>query len=140
MNKYDGIVIGFGKGGKTIAGKMAAEGKRVALIEKDSMMYGGTCINVGCIPSKSLVRSAGLAALSPQASWEEKKAGYRLAIEEKRRLTSMLRKKNYDKLNDLDNVDIYDGTASFLSNTEVKVELTAGGSAELYSSIPAALR
>ena len=131
MNKYDGIVIGFGKGGKTLAGKLAAEGKRVALIEKDSMMYGGTCINVGCIPSKSLVRSAGLAALSPQASWEEKKAGYRLAIEEKRRLTAMLRKKNYDKLNDLDKVDIYDGTASFLSNTEVKVELTAGGSAEL---------
>ena len=43
MEKYYGLIIGFGKGGKTLAGKLAAEGKKVALIEKDSMMYGGTC-------------------------------------------------------------------------------------------------
>lgn len=73
MEKYYGLIIGFGKGGKTLAGKLAAEGKKVALIEKDSMMYGGTCINVGCIPSKSLVRSSGIAALNPEAAWSEKK-------------------------------------------------------------------
>jgi Pyruvate/2-oxoglutarate dehydrogenase complex, dihydrolipoamide dehydrogenase (E3) component, and related enzymes len=101
------------------------------LIEKDSMMYGGTCINVGCIPSKSLVRSSGIAALNPEAAWSEKKAGYKAAIDEKRRVTGMLRKKNYDKLNDLSNVDIYDGKASFITNTKVSVALTDGETVEL---------
>lgn len=121
MKKYDAVIIGFGKGGKTLAGKLAGEGKRVALIEKSDRMYGGTCINVGCIPSKSLVRSSGMTAARGDISFEEKAALYRAGIEEKRRVTSMLRKKNFDKLNNLEQVTIYNGTASFLSNTEVSV-------------------
>lgn len=58
MKSYDVIVIGFGKAGKTLAGKLAKSGKKVALIEKDAFMYGGTCINVGCIPSKRLITDA----------------------------------------------------------------------------------
>ena len=58
--KYDAVIIGFGKGGKTMAGALGAAGKKVALIEKSDRMYGGTCINVGCIPTKSLVYRAGL--------------------------------------------------------------------------------
>ena len=57
MKKYDAIIIGFGKAGKTLAGFLAGKGQKVALIEKSDKMYGGTCINVGCIPSKSLVNS-----------------------------------------------------------------------------------
>lgn len=45
--KYDLIVIGFGKGGKTLASKVASTNRKVALVEKTSLMYGGTCINVG---------------------------------------------------------------------------------------------
>lgn len=52
--KYNSIIIGFGKGGKTLAGDLAKKGEKVALIEKSSKMYGGTCINTGCIPSKIL--------------------------------------------------------------------------------------
>ncbi|MEG0157345.1 MAG: FAD-dependent oxidoreductase, partial [Anaerovoracaceae bacterium] len=58
MKTYDAIIIGYGKGGKTMAGYLAKQGERVAIIERDPQMYGGTCINVGCIPSKSLVTSA----------------------------------------------------------------------------------
>lgn len=126
MEKYDAIIIGFGKGGKTLAGKLAGQGKKVAMIEKDAGMYGGTCINVGCIPSKSLVRSSGLSFLNQDKTAEEKASLYKQAIEEKRRLTSMLRGKNYHKLADLENVTVYDGTASFLSNTEVQVETKEG--------------
>src|SRR3712207_9583749 len=50
--------IGFGKAGKTLAAKMAQLGKRVALIEQSPTMYGGTCINIGCIPTKSLITAA----------------------------------------------------------------------------------
>lgn len=117
---YDAIIIGFGKGGKTIAGKLAKAGKNVALIEKDPGMYGGTCINVGCIPSKSLIHSA--AAANPGASEDEKAAVYYAAIEEKRRLTGMLRQKNYRKLADLSNVTIYDGQARFTGTRQVEVK------------------
>lgn len=58
MKKYDLVIIGFGKAGKTLAAKVSKKGKSVALIEKDSSMYGGTCINVGCIPSKRLVKES----------------------------------------------------------------------------------
>ena len=49
---FDMVVIGFGKGGKTLAGAYAKTGKNVALIEQSSGMYGGTCINIGCVPTK----------------------------------------------------------------------------------------
>ena len=98
MTKYDALIIGFGKGGKTLAGALAGQGKKVAVVEKSDKMFGGTCINVGCIPTKSLVRSARLSRLAGGV-FAEKATRYRAAIEEKRRLTTMLRGKNYDKLN-----------------------------------------
>ena len=56
MNKkFDLIVLGFGKGGKTLAVYYANKGKKVALIEKSPKMFGGTCINIGCIPTKTLI-------------------------------------------------------------------------------------
>ena len=48
------IIIGFGKGGKTIAAYLGTQGEETVLIEKSPVMYGGTCINVGCIPTKKL--------------------------------------------------------------------------------------
>ena len=77
-NEYDAIIIGFGKGGKTLAAKLGASGKKVALAEMDSDMYGGTCINVGCIPSKSLITSAAKA--DPHAPEAEKAAAFRRAV------------------------------------------------------------
>ena len=58
MKEFDNIIIGFGKGGKTLAGALAAKGEKTALIERSDKMYGGTCINVACIPSKFLENSA----------------------------------------------------------------------------------
>lgn len=124
--KYDAIIIGFGKGGKTLAGALAKRGKTVALIEKSTGMYGGTCINVGCIPSKSLVRSSNHVRLHTQMPFAEKAAAYKAAIAEKRRLTAMLRQKNYAKLNALSNVTIFDAAASFLSPTKVRLETSQG--------------
>ena len=119
---YDAIIIGFGKGGKTLAGRLAAAGKRVAMIEQSSAMYGGTCINVGCIPSKTLIHSAAKSAEQTGMDFAGKVALYRQAVEEKRRLTAMLRGENYDKLADHPNIDVIDGVGSFLNPTTVKVE------------------
>ena len=103
MKQYDAIIIGFGKGGKTIAGKMAKLGKRVAIIEKSAQMYGGTCINEGCIPSKSLITQA-------------EKYNYHDAIINKEDLITKLRNKNYAKLADLQNVDV------IINNLEKEIE------------------
>lgn len=118
IRKYDDIVIGFGKGGKTIAGALANAGHKVAVIEKSQKMYGGTCINVGCIPTKSLVHSAAIAAIG----CKEKDAAYSTAMERKRALVEKLREKNYDKLADNPNITVIDGTASFVSSHEIQVQ------------------
>ena len=52
------LIIGFGKAGKTLAARIAKNGGRVTLVERDRAMYGGTCINIGCLPSKSLILDA----------------------------------------------------------------------------------
>lgn len=71
MKTYDLIVIGFGKAGKTLAKYAASTGQHVAVIEQSSKMYGGTCINIGCIPSKTLVHD-GLKGKSFEASYNRK--------------------------------------------------------------------
>lgn len=125
MKKFDAVVIGFGKGGKTLAGALASAGKQVAMIERSEEMYGGTCINVGCIPSKSLVHSASLSA-AQGGTFAEKAARYTKAIQEKSRLTGMLRKKNFDKLNNHPNVSVIDGVASFMDPYHVSVQMAEG--------------
>lgn len=52
---FDLLVIGFGKAGKTLAMERANAGDRVALVEQDPGMYGGTCINIACVPTKALL-------------------------------------------------------------------------------------
>lgn len=122
---YDAIIIGSGKGGKTLAGALSAQGKRVALIEQSRAMYGGTCINVACIPTKSLVNSARLSA-EQGGTFEARAARYAEAIARKGELTGMLRQKNYRKAADAPGVDVVDGTARFVDDTHVAVEGAAG--------------
>ena len=122
MNKYDAIIIGFGKGGKTLVGYLGKIGKRVALIEKSNKMYGGTCINVGCIPTKVLVNRSKISLYKDLDTFEEKANEYKNAIEYKDNLISMLRTKNFNMLNDNENIDIYNGVASFISNTKIEVK------------------
>jgi pyruvate/2-oxoglutarate dehydrogenase complex dihydrolipoamide dehydrogenase (E3) component len=58
FERYEVIVIGGGKGGKTLAMDLGKQGIKVALIERNSEMIGGSCINVACIPTKTLIASA----------------------------------------------------------------------------------
>ena len=63
---YEVLVVGGGKPGKTLAADLARAGRRVALVERG--WVGGTCVNVGCIPSKALIRSAKIANLAARAA------------------------------------------------------------------------
>ena len=119
---YDAIIIGFGKGGKTLAGFLADRGQSVAIIERSNMMYGGTCINIACIPTKTLVHEARRSLCRGDRDFAEKAADYKRAIARKNEVTGFLRGKNYAMLADRDTVDVITGTASFLSPHDVQVK------------------
>nr|WP_256330836.1 MULTISPECIES: FAD-dependent oxidoreductase [Pelistega] len=108
-------MIGFGKAGKTLAAKMATQGKKVALIEQSPQMYGDTCINIGCIPSKTLITAADKGKLF-DASMADKTA-----------ITTRLRKKNYDTMVGA-NVEVITGSAKFIANKEIEVKTEQGTS------------
>ena len=125
------LIIGFGKAGKTLAGFLAKRGEKTALVERSKQRYGGTCINVACIPSKSLEYSARLSA-AEGGSFEEKARRYAAAIAEKRRLTAMLRQKNYDKVAST-GADILDGEARFIDAHTVCVTADDGTETQVHA-------
>src|SRR5579871_95077 len=63
---YDAIVIGAGQAGPSLAVRLAKAGMRVAIVERK--FFGGTCVNTGCIPTKTLVASAYAARMARRAS------------------------------------------------------------------------
>ncbi len=75
--RFDAIVIGAGQAGPSMAGRLAASGKTVAIIERGRL--GGTCVNVGCTPTKTLVASAYAAHLARRADglWDQRRSGRR---------------------------------------------------------------
>ncbi len=66
MVKYDAIIIGTGQAGPSLAGRLTGAGLNVAIIERK--FFGGTCVNTGCIPTKTLVASAYAAHLARRAA------------------------------------------------------------------------
>ncbi|MCH3960884.1 MAG: FAD-dependent oxidoreductase [Solobacterium sp.] len=120
MKKADAVIIGFGKGGKTLAGALAKDGRKVIMIEKSEKMYGGTCINVACIPTKSMVHNAEVSALKG-GTYEEKAVRFTEAVQQKDLLTAKLRNKNYHKLADQENIEVITGTGSFEDAHHVSV-------------------
>lgn len=66
MPDFDAIVIGTGQSGPSLAGRLVEAGKKVAIVERK--LFGGTCVNTGCIPTKTLVASAYAAHVARRAS------------------------------------------------------------------------
>lgn len=130
MKKYDAVIIGFGKGGKTLAAELAQHQRSVALVERSDKMYGGTCINIGCIPTKALIHSAALASAGHPLNFDQQRAYYREAVASKTALVGQLRDKNYHKLADNPLIDVYTGEGRFLSPQIVEVK-TAEGTLEI---------
>lgn len=122
INKFDSIIIGFGKGGKTLAVDLANRGEKVALIEKSDEMYGGTCINKACIPTKKLENEASIIRRNNFSDFSQKQIKYIKAIEDKDTLIKKLRTANYNKLNNNINITIFKGIGSFVDNKKIEVK------------------
>src|ERR671914_1295310 len=64
--RYDAIIIGTGQAGPSLAVRLAGAGMKVAIIERKR--FGGTCVNTGCIPTKTLIASARAAHVARRAA------------------------------------------------------------------------
>lgn len=126
INKFDAIIIGFGKGGKTLAGDLASRGQKVALIEKSQEMYGGTCINKACIPTKILENKSSIIRRQNLDNFNEKEIKYEESINQKEELISKLRMSNYNKLNSNENITIFTGQGSFINENTIEVKTIDG--------------
>lgn len=114
MKHFNNIIIGFGKAGKTLAVTLAKHGEEVLIIEKDPKMYGGTCINVACLPTKNMIINA------------HRGIKYEAALKKKNDLTTKLRNKNYHKVADLPGVTVLTATAEFLDDHTLQVSDNSG--------------
>jgi probable pyridine nucleotide-disulfide oxidoreductase len=117
----DLIVIGFGKGGKTLAATLGKQGKRVVMIERSAAMYGGTCINIGCVPTKSMVYQAEEVSVHPPEP-----AVYTAAVRATADLTMRMRGENFAMLDTIPSVDVLTGAASFVDPHTVAVDTADG--------------
>ncbi len=63
---FDAIIIGAGQAGPSLAGRLTTAGMKVALIERK--LFGGTCVNTGCMPTKTLIASAYAAHLARRST------------------------------------------------------------------------
>jgi pyruvate/2-oxoglutarate dehydrogenase complex dihydrolipoamide dehydrogenase (E3) component len=114
----DLLVIGFGKGGTSVAARMSRLGRRVVMVEQSDRMYGGTCPNVGCVPTKALVHHSGKRRPgdSPQEVYER-------AVADVQALTALFRKGNFEAMNGPDTATVVTGRAVFTGPHSVEVDL-----------------
>ncbi len=122
---YDAIVIGTGQSGPFLATRLADAGMKVAIIERK--FFGGTCVNAGCIPTKTMVASAYAAHLASRGSEYGVQIPGQISVDMKRvhaRMNEIRlshRKGAEDRLRDHKNCDVYTGQGRFESAHEVSV-------------------
>ena len=123
--KYDVVVIGSGPGGYVAAIRCAQLGMKTAIIEKYNTL-GGTCLNVGCIPSKALLDSShqyhdavhkfekhGIQIGTPKIDFKQMIARKQGVVDQMTKGVDFLMKKN--------KIDVFTGVGSFVSATEIKI-------------------
>ncbi|GEL14969.1 FAD-dependent oxidoreductase [Pediococcus cellicola] len=119
------VFIGFGKAAKTLAGALASRGESVIMIEASDKMYGGTCINVACIPTKTLLTS------SQNNQLGNAQENYLNAIVNKNDVTGTLRSSNLHKIADKATVTVLNGRAEFEAPKQLKVTYKNGKTDEI---------
>src|SRR5208282_3068475 len=134
MDHYDAIVIGAGQAGTPLSIAFAEAGQKTALVE--SQYVGGTCINVGCTPTKTMVASARIAYLARRAADYGIRCGP-VAVEleqvhrRKQAIVEDFRAGDQRRLVDAKNVELIFGEAHFTGPKLVEVRVNAGGTRTL---------
>jgi len=146
---FDLVIIGSGSAAFAAALKAAEHDSKVAMVEKGTI--GGTCVNVGCVPSKNLLRAGELRYYDTNRDFPGIRPGrttleFRKVIEQKDQIVRGLRKEKYsDVLRSLPSTKLFRGKARFVSKTRVKVDgisvdgrkfIVASGSSPRIPQIP----
>ncbi|MDQ3377238.1 MAG: mercuric reductase [Actinomycetota bacterium] len=131
---YDAVVIGAGQGGSPLAGALAGAGHKTAIIEREHV--GGTCINEGCTPTKTMVASARVAYLDRRsADYGVQNGPVNVDMVEvrqrKRNIVETFRGGSEQRLEDAENLDLIRGEARFTGPKELEVRLDGGETAQL---------
>ncbi len=122
---YDAIIIGTGQAGPYVAHRLAGAGMKIAVIERK--LFGGTCVNTGCIPTKTMIASALAAHLAYRASdfgvdiAVAPRVDMRRVKARKDAVSGQSRTGVESGLRNLANCTVYDGHARFVSANEVRV-------------------
>ncbi len=123
--KYDAIIIGTGQSGPSLAQRITQEGLKTAIIERK--LFGGTCVNVGCIPTKALVASARAAHMARRGAEFGVMIDGAINVDMKRvkaRKDGIVRQSNEGVTNwlkNMDNLTVYEGHGTLESANTVRV-------------------
>jgi pyruvate/2-oxoglutarate dehydrogenase complex dihydrolipoamide dehydrogenase (E3) component len=124
-NSYDAIIIGTGQAGPSLARRLAGAGRKVAIVERK--WFGGTCVNTGCIPTKTMVASAYAAHMARRAAEFGVDTAGAITVDMKRvkarkdAISGESRDGLENSLKHLENCTVYQGHARFESPNEVSV-------------------
>jgi dihydrolipoamide dehydrogenase len=134
MKHYDAIVIGSGQGGTPLAKKLANKGLNTAIVER--RYIGGTCINDGCTPTKTMVTSARMMHLAKHSNEvginiKDVTLDFTAVINRKNKIVEEFRNSGLNGLLKTDNLDVIFGEASFTNNKELKIKLHDGKEQQL---------
>lgn len=129
MEKFDYIVLGGGKGGKTIAIELGRSGKKTAVVEIG--MIGGSCINVACIPTKTMINCAKVAEMTRRSQeygtfCEDIKVQLPKVIAYKNAVVEDLRELNLHSLTHTDHLELILGEGHFIDSNSIEVMLNDG--------------
>src|ERR1017187_8570098 len=133
-NPYQAIVIGSGQGGTPLCRALAEAGLRTALIERKHV--GGTCVNEGCTPAKTMVASARADYLARRGGdYGVQTGNIRVEVERvrqrKRDIVNSFRNGSQARIEKTTNLDLIFGEASFTGPKSVLVRLKNGGQRQL---------
>lgn len=124
MQTFDAIIIGAGQAGPSLAGRLTAAGRKVAIIERK--LVGGTCVNTGCMPTKAMIASAYAAHLARRGADYGVVTGavsidFAKVMARKDKVRFDARKGNEDWLESMEGLTFIRGHARFESPTEIRV-------------------
>ena len=125
MKKYDAIVIGAGQAGPSLAAKLVSENLKTAIIERK--LFGGTCVNTGCIPTKTLVASARAAHMARRGDEFGVQISGDIKVDMKKvkaRKDAVVQQSNQGVtgwMKNMQGLDVYEGHGQFESSNVVSV-------------------
>ncbi|CAN5420003.1 mercuric reductase [soil metagenome] len=134
--KFDAIILGVGQAGNPLAMELASKNWKIAVVERHKV--GGSCINYGCTPSKTMMASAYAAHLIRRAgeygiSAELKEVNLPLVVKRKNEIVEQFRNGIEKSLEGEENIKLIYGEASFLSTHQISVSSTDGGTSIIES-------